>query len=152
MMIVDKLDKIYDTQTHFHMIAINDNYVDEGHPGWFGYCAVIYNNIEQFCNDGCEMLNDDVAFDLRPTYHGDYGYSAFAYTNISNDYPSICIELDISQVLQEVSDDNSLLYRDIIISEYDVKSMIQNREVSDKILTTVDDFKELAKSIKAKNN
>lgn len=144
-----ELKQDYEGINYLQIVGINDKYVDEGHPGWFGYCAVSYSNIEEFCKDGCERLNNDVAIDFRPVYHGESGFSAIAYTNLSRKYPSICFELNLSQVLSEIATEKGVNYYEVS-KNYNVKSMIANREVSDSILNAVDNFKNFAKTIKLK--
>lgn len=144
-----ELKQDYEGINYLHIVGINDKYVNEGHPGWFGYCAVSYSNINEFCKDGCERLNTDVAVDFRSVYHGDSGFSAIAYTNLSRKYPSICFEFDLSQVLSEIATEKGVNYYEVS-KNYDVKSMITNREVSDSILNAVHNFKNFAKTIKLK--
>jgi len=144
-----ELKQDYEGINHLHIVGINDKYVDEGHPGWFGYCAVSYTSVDEFCKDGCEKLSNGVAIDFRSVYHGDFGYSAIAYTNLSRKYPSICFEFDLSQVLSEIAEEKSIGYYEVS-KNYNVKSMIENREVSDSILNAVDNFKNFAKTIKLK--
>lgn len=110
------------------------------------YFATKYLSIDDFCKNGCEKINENVAIDYRSNNAGDRGFDAMLYTNLSSDYPSFCFTLNLNDALDEASKKKGVGYYDI--SDSDVKSMIKNRELSDDVLQKVDAFVKMASTIK----
>ncbi len=129
------------------IFGINDQYIHEGPASNIEGCAIRYKSIDEFCENACEKISDNIALKYQATKNGDLGYGLYAYTDISTKYPSTCIELDISQVLYEIAEENGIKYNEVL-QQYDVESMIENREVSDSILHVVDDFKSFLETIR----
>ena len=130
-----------DSDGHLHIVGINHKtYVDEGHAGWYGYCAVQYKNMADFCKEGCEKINNNVAIDYRHVFHGESGFSAIAYTDLSSKFPSICFELDLIQIYQELSSEE--------MTASGIKTAIKNKHVSAPILQAVENFEQFARTIK----
>lgn len=115
-------------------------------PGADSFCAAKYKNMSQFCENGCEKTNENVAVDYRTSGYGDREFSVMAYSDLSAKYPSICFTLNLNDALDEASKKKGVGYYDI--SDSDVKSMIKNRELSDDVLQKVDAFVKMASTIK----
>jgi len=134
-------DRIYITGT-------SDEFVlpETGDLGSFGECSMFVKNLEQFCKDGCQKINENVAVVYQETNHGERDFSAYIYTDLSKNYPSICFEMPIGNIL---ADDKGITF-DTLRENYDIESLITNREFSDSLLKTLDDFEAVAKTIRLK--
>lgn len=136
-----------DSDGRFHAVGINRRaYVNEGDPGWYGYCAVQYKNIADFCEEGCEKISDKVAIDYRRVYHGERGFSAMAYTDLSAKYPSICFELDLVPIFNELGGPAGVG----VGATTDIKALIKAKKVSAPIMQAVENFERFARSIERK--
>ena len=144
-----ELDPGYEGMNHLYIVGINNKYINAGTPKWFGYCAVRYKSLDEFCRSGCEKINENVAIDYRYVGHGDLGFSAIIYTNLSQKYPSICFEFDLSQILVEISAEKGIDYYELP-ENCDIESIIKNRKLSDSLIQAVDNFENFAKTIKLK--
>jgi type II secretory pathway pseudopilin PulG len=132
------------SENDFCMVGVNHkNYS----PDTYSFCAAEFNGIKEFCEGGCEKINENVAIDYR-SYDNNYnkGFNALLYSDLSSEYPSICFTLNLNDALDEASRKKGISYYDI--SDSDIKSMIKNRELSDDILQKVDAFEKMAKTIK----
>lgn len=130
-----------------HVAEVNPKtYKEVGHGGWYGYCAVSNENIDDFCEEGCIKVNENVVYDFRFVFHREGGISALAYTNLSKENPSICFELPLPEIWEKILIDN-VVYEDEN-GAYDVEQYLKNGNLSSETLKTVEDFKVFAQSIK----
>ena len=140
------LEKEYKGLGDLHIVGINDKYTEEEGPNeWFASCAVRYKSIDDFCKEGCEKLNDHLAIDYRKAYHGEYIFSVMAYTDISQKYPSICMELGLPAQSEIGKRENIFPHK--VLENYDVRSMIINGEAGEVTQSVIDDFRRLVETI-----
>lgn len=138
---------IENINTELSVVGVTNSYINEGPPGWFGYCAVANKNVDQFCEKGCTRINDKTATRRGIENHGDKTYSLLAYTNISKKFPSICWELDMSPILFKVADQKGISYYEV--KNEDVEDYIKGNDIDKDLKDIMQKFEELSQSIKS---
>lgn len=138
---------IENINTTLSVVGITNNYVDDGPPGWFGYCAVAYKDVDQFCKEGCIRINDKTATRRGRENHGDAGYSLLAYTNASKNFPSICWELDMGLILSKIADQKGIEYYKV--KDEDVEAYIKENDKDENLKDIILKFEEFSQSIKS---
>jgi hypothetical protein len=133
--------------TRLSVIGVTNDYADEGPPGWFGYCAVSYKNVDQFCEKGCTRINDRTATRRGIENHGDKTYSLLAYTNESKKFPSICWELDLSLILSKIAEQKGINYYEV--KNEDVEIYIKENNTDEDLKDVIQEFEEFSQSIKS---
>lgn len=96
-----------------NIYGINDEFTDFSHPKFPGYCAVVYDNLEEFCQSGeCKKVDKYTAYAIRDERSGGLARSGIIYTTLSDIYPNICFEMNASSkrngVEQIFADENEL--------------------------------------------
>ncbi len=129
------------------VIGVTNKYVEEGPFGWFGYCAVAYKNVDQFCKEGCLRINDETATRRGIENHGDMGYSLLAYSNSSKKFPSICWELDMSSIIFKVAEQKDIGYYEV--KDEDIEYYISENKKDESLKDIIQKFKEFSQSIKS---
>lgn len=134
------------SQNDFCVIGVNHESYHSDVPGAYSSCAAKYKDMNQFCENGCEKISENIAIDYRTSGYGDREFSAMIYSDLSAKYSSLCFALNLNDALDEASKKKGAGYYDI--SDSDVKSMIKNRELSEAILQKTDAFEKMARTVK----
>lgn len=145
-LIRDDMDGIFgvcSSERDFCMVGVDHkNYS----PDAYSFCAAEYSSVKEFCENGCEKINENVAIDYR-SYENNYNksFDAMIYSDLSDEYPSVCFTLNLSDALDEASKKRGIGSDEI--SDSEVKAMIENRELSDGILQKIDAFEKMARTV-----
>lgn len=126
------------------VVGISDEYMNEGPPGRYGYCAS-YKNVDQFCDEGCIKLNNSTATSRGIINRGDIGYSLLAYTDVSRNFSSICWDLDLSSLLSEISKKKNVSYYKV--TNEDVETYLKEGSASEEMENVIKNFELLSRSI-----
>lgn len=137
----------YEDELHVSGADYSD-YTEEGPFGAFADCDIAYNNIDEFCEEGCVKINNKTAYDFRFVFHGEGSISALAYTNVSNKYPSICFELPLGEIWEKIVY-NGIDYEDER-GNYDVEKYMEKAKLSKNTLKEINNFVTFVNSIESR--
>lgn len=147
---VNELAKNATTPNTLYAFGYNDTYDFEEHRyAGFSGCGIAYTDIDDFCQNGCERLNENIAIKMRSVSGGDSLYVATAYVTVSPSYPVMCFDLNLTHLLEEIGTANNIPYYEVA-DTYDISTMIQNGEVGTATLTALENFSRFVQTIRLK--
>lgn len=110
-------------------------------------CAKNLGDIESFCKESCVKLNKYTAIDFRLITPEPLLYTAIAYSEASDKYPAICLEMNLNQIVEEKTTKEGKTLTEIA-QTIDLDKMIELGEINKDVSKAIESFKEIANSIK----
>ena len=136
-------------QNNYWWLTVVKKDVSPDGPG--RYCAFDFDTLNDFCIEGCKILNDHTAIDYRIVNYGEPMATAQVFLDADEENLAVCLEMDIHEEIDKISQRDDIS-QEKAIEKYRKNLLDGGSEFSLELIESIQLFEQMAVSIVFLNN